>query len=1653
MSTPPPPPGFVLDGDMPPPPPGFEIDAAGGKPDVVGVVDGDTLDLNNGRHLRLYGVDAPESKQQGWDRQGRPIPIGQNAAEAMKVISRSGGEIGQERGQSYGRIVAPVVTPNGEDYGAAMLKQGQALAVPSFMAGEPERQFQYMQDERIARQNRLGVHGVYAQTPADFRHNPMPTPDRETVARFWDTPTPWAGLRKEDETKLLDLIYSDAPMDQVAEYAKQAGGTLETKSADAARAYFKKTGQRPGLEYGQRPKMLTDTGEGRVGAAARGFANGVLPNWLEETGAVADMLGGTAGRENIWNSDRRLADIWANNEAQNEAITGFDRQAYPYTTGASEIAGGLVLPLGKVNSAADLAKFGAGYGLLAGAGQEGSIPERLTSGVVGAGEGLAMTVLGGKALEAAAPYLAKGWRLMRGKSGPELVPPAQGAGAAPEARTPDITPAQPVAADTAEGRPIWDLPDAERNVILRDAEKAQEPFLYDDTLGDWRNETAAEMADRHAEIDARYAADRVQSGADIPPPPDSVTLDQPAQAMDGEPGASVSQEVRRPDYLFSPRASRMDAPLSDAQLRAADIQPGDVVPRPSNEVQSLTEAQNIEKGRYGPAKVPNERGELTRGTVRAWNGAEVPKVGPTDLVGWLRLRGGLADQGGDLSHMGLTNAARKGMDFVGQESRFGPLVNDTNGMNLDDAALRAWEAGYFPDHAERPTTREFLDAVRDTYEGRNRRFLPEDLAEIDRFHATQAERHALETQRFETGGDIWRDRSTSADGGQPFPPVEAYEEWGGSAPKRAGNINLENLNTPQDITRALSEVHDRVGGFDAATRGRITQAETERLASELGMTPDSLLARRKGQAFNAEEALAARQILAKSANELVNAAKRVKAMENPGDDVLAEFQRKLARHVAIQEQVSGMTAEAGRALQQFRAMADSKSVRGDVLKAIVDRNGGPGRLREAADTLLDAVEGDPGKFNVVADKLTKPRWVDKLTELRYFMLLSGPQTHAANIISNTMTALGQFPEHTAAAGIGLARRAVMGADKASDRVYGSEIGSRAFGFLEGVQEGWKQFLRTLRTGETSDFAGKMEAPTQPAWGGIAGSVIRAPMRALSAEDEMFKAMARHMELNGLAARQAAKEGLSGEAAAKRIAEIKANPPDDMLEKAFDYARYITFQRPLTGIPQSVSTATQKHPLLKFIVPFVRTPTNLLKFAVERSPMAPLLKEWRADVSAGGARRDLALAKAAVGTGFGLWMADLATKGIITGSAPSDDNKARVMRADGWQPYSVRVGDTYYSYSRLDPFSSTIGIAADLATKADGMTPRQLDEYSGLLVASVLKSMGDKTWLSGASDFFNMLTDPQRYGPTYLRQQAASSVVPAAAAQLARTIDPERRASNSVLDEITARTPGLSQSLPAERDVWGQPITTERLGPDYLSPVVTSRRENDPVNQELLRLGVTVSKPAKDRIVNGRRVKFTPQEYEAISAQAGRTAHDDINTLISYPGWKSLTPEAQRKAIQKVLTVARKEARSTVAPTPAAVLPPPPPGFIIEGEAGGRNVFADLQKLIPGIRPTSGFRTKAYQEDMKRRGYHPADNSGHLDGASLDLLPPPGKSLDWLKAQVRKYDPSARLLNEGDHLHATFPGYYGAPAIGGAAAAGLRNPNAGMPAPPPGFKLD
>ena len=54
--------------------------------------------------------------------------------------------------------------------------------------------------------NRLGVHGTFAQDPADYRKDPGYVVPRETVAQFFDTPTPETGLPPEKEREYLGLL-------------------------------------------------------------------------------------------------------------------------------------------------------------------------------------------------------------------------------------------------------------------------------------------------------------------------------------------------------------------------------------------------------------------------------------------------------------------------------------------------------------------------------------------------------------------------------------------------------------------------------------------------------------------------------------------------------------------------------------------------------------------------------------------------------------------------------------------------------------------------------------------------------------------------------------------------------------------------------------------------------------------------------------------------------------------------------------------------------------------------------------------------------------------------------------------------------------------------------------------------------------------------------------------------------------------------------------------------------------------------------------------------------------------------------------------------------------------------------------------------------
>lgn len=956
-----------------------------------------------------------------------------------------------------------------------------------------------------------------------------------------------------------------------------------------------------------------------------------------------------------------------------------------------------------------------------------------------------------------------------------------------------------------------------------------------------------------------------------------------------------------------------------------------------------------------PVPVGQGADQLPTRRIRTASGREMAWRGPVDILTWARSRGGLWDDAGELRTIGLENGARR---WVPRERFVGPLVRGdvserftpgqasmmgpgeavtAPGMTLDDATLAAWEAGYFGAREDRPAVQEFLDLL-----DRASRADSLDnavLAEADRLDLDAmpsrvnvdeaAYRMGLDTEGL-TDAEV-SDRVFSEagrrDGDAALPAefdqagsaagsaisdegrraLDAVNADGGERAARAGNIRLDKLNTVEDIQGALKATSDENAAFGGARRGVVSDKALSELADDLGTTAKDLANRRVGDAMNAEELLAARRLLADSTEDLVQ---KARAARGGSDEALAAFQEVYTRHVAIQEAVSGATAEAGRALRQLRIQAASERQRARVVKELIERSGGRDRVEDLADKLASL--NDPSSVNHLARQAYRGgalrRGADAIYEYWINSLLSGPTTHVVNITSNALTHLTTLPEEALGAVFGAARRAAGGG---ADRIYPREAAARAFGLVEGVRDAFRASAKAIRTGEGFDAAySKLgDGELEGAIPGFIGKVVRIPTRMLEVEDTFFKALAMRPELNALAIRQATKEGLKGDAWARRVGELKAKPTPDMVEDALQKARTVTFTNSL-GDTGRAFQHLRRVPGMRWVTPFLKTPVNILTYAARRSPLAPAVKSFREDIAKGGAARDRALAQVTLGTATALAAFSYAREGLITGGGPSDPKEKAALYATGWQPYSIRVGDEWYAYDRLDPAGLLVGVAADMAEAIDAADDKDASDLAAGLVLAFAQTMKDKSYLRGISDTMSAIDDPDRYAGRWLRN-FAGSFVPNAVGQYTRASDPVLREVRTFADEFKARLPGSSHTLFPRRDIWGEPITrAEGVAGDgtaarLLTPSRVSRDPTDPVTQEMLRLDLVPTKASR----NVRGVELTPAQYDRLQALTGTAARAIVEGIVNLPAYETWSDGMRRLMLDRGFKAARDEARS------------------------------------------------------------------------------------------------------------------------------------------------
>tara|TARA_R110001592_G_scaffold49826_1_gene154815 strand:- start:92 stop:4300 length:4209 start_codon:yes stop_codon:yes gene_type:complete len=259
-------------------------------------------------------------------------------------------------------------------------------------------------------------------------------------------------------------------------------------------------------------------------------------------------------------------------------------------------------------------------------------------------------------------------------------------------------------------------------------------------------------------------------------------------------------------------------------------------------------------------------------------------------------------------------------------------------------------------------------------------------------------------------------------------------------------------------------------------------------------------------------------------------------------------------------------------------------------------------------------------------------------------------------------------------------------------------------------------------------------------------------------------------------------------ASEMIEYLVANPTQRMLKEAEQEMLEATFQQQnaFTEVGEYVRRLLDKSGigLGTALMPFVRTPLNLLAYTLDRTPAGLYSKEARENRKALNELEKVSKSKMTgteaqryrrlkrqedsiqakrlnrqiVGATYLTGAYHMAQTGMITGGGPTDYTERKRLESTGWRAYSYRVKEgekyKYYPISRLDPFSQMAALAADFQFITNELAQAELTpaarkdvfQISKFVLSnmgeSVIKMIGDKTYLKSMGEIVDAIYAPR-----------------------------------------------------------------------------------------------------------------------------------------------------------------------------------------------------------------------------------------------------------------------------------------------------------------------
>ena len=421
---------------------------------------------------------------------------------------------------------------------------------------------------------------------------------------------------------------------------------------------------------------------------------------------------------------------------------------------------------------------------------------------------------------------------------------------------------------------------------------------------------------------------------------------------------------------------------------------------------------------------------------------------------------------------------------------------------------------------------------------------------------------------------------------------------------------------------------------------------------------------------------------------------------------------------------------------------------------------------------------------------------------------------------------------------------------------------------------------------------------------------------------------------------------------KQLSELQSKV--DLLNNGREYAKgqaeEATFQQVsqtaqwLSNFSTNLQNSNKVHhkavgALVEGMVPFKKTPINIVKTGVSYSPLQ-FVKSFTTDLhkvkkgTMSASQYIDNLTKGLTGTGIlgvGALMAD---RGLITASQDSDTKNFDNMQ--GKQAYALNIGDKTYTLDWATPAVLPLFVGAEVynVLQSEGYS---LDDFTNALL-SISQPMIETSMLDGLNNTLETIrysddnTNPianisATIGTSYLKQG-----VPTVLGQAARTLDNTRRSTytekegvagsiDRQIKQIKNKIPVLSESNQPYVDAWGREqsnLNTDNIGqrlfyqtmsPGYLQDVNTT-----PVDSEIQRLydstkDASVMPDSTENKVGG--VRLTEQEYTDFAKKKGQTQYDLVGACLENDYYNSLDDEGKAKVISDMYSLSKKVASAYV----------------------------------------------------------------------------------------------------------------------------------------------